>query len=393
MAGLLIKLFIKDNGNVHDPKVRQAYGMLSGLVGIACNLLLVAVKFAAGFLAGSVSVCADAFNNLSDAGSSIITFIGFKMAGRPADIDHPFGHGRIEYISGLAVSTAIVVMGVELFESSIVRILHPEAVKPDILTFLILAGSILVKMWMAAFNRALGRKIDSAAMRATAADSISDCLSTAVVLVSMAACALTGVNIDGYAGLIVAAFVFFTGIDAAKETLQPLLGQQADEELVRGIESLVMQDTHIIGIHDLIVHDYGPGRVFASLHAEIPYTIGILEAHEVIDSAEQRIHDELGCSISIHMDPVVTDDKQAEDLKKAAQEAIEAIDPVLEMHDFRVARRPDGDSLIFDVVAPFGFPLSDEALKQQISEEIAKRKRGYKVQVQVDKAALKFQKH
>lgn len=389
MTNLLIRLFIKDNKNVKNPAVRQAYGMLSGVVGICCNIALFLLKFAAGFLTGAVSIWADAFNNLSDAGSSIITFIGFKMAGKPADIDHPYGHGRIEYISGLIVAAAIIVMGVELFQQSVGRILHPVDTAFDILSVMILAGSILVKLWMAVFNSGLGRRLDSAAMKATAADSLSDCVSTAVVLVSLLICMYTGINVDGYAGAVVAVFVFMAGIGAAKDTLQPLLGQPADEEFVRQIEELVMEDTHIIGIHDLMIHDYGPGRVFASLHAEIPYTMEMLAAHEVIDNAEQRVMKQLGCSISIHMDPVVTDDAQVDALKAMTLAVLADIDTSLKMHDFRVAKRTDIINLIFDVVVPYNFALPDQELRDKISAKISENLANCNVLIQIDKAFVR----
>ncbi len=389
MTGLLVKIFIKDRENTSSPKVRAAYGMLSGCVGIVCNCILFVFKFIAGIITGAVSVSADAFNNLSDAGSSIVTFIGFKMAGKPADNDHPFGHGRIEYISGLIVAMAIMVMGVELFKQSLDRVIHPVETEFKIITVVILAGSILMKMWMAVFNRSLGKKLDSAAMKATSTDSLSDCVSTSVVLVSLFISYFSGFNIDGYAGMIVAVFVFLAGIEAANDTLQPLLGQPAEKEFVERIEAIVTEDEMIIGVHDLIIHNYGPGRIFASMHAEVPYNVDMLEAHDVIDLAEQRVKDEMGCEISIHMDPVVTDDEEINELKVMTTEVVKAIDAELKIHDFRVTKGPYIINLIFDVLAPYKFALTDEELKKRIADDISAKNSKCRTVINVDKDFVK----
>ncbi len=389
MTGLLVKMFIKDGENTSSPKVRAAYGMLSGCVGIVCNCILFVFKFIAGIITGAVSVSADAFNNLSDAGSSIVTFIGFKMAGKPADNDHPFGHGRIEYISGLIVAMAIMVMGVELFKQSLDRVIHPVETEFKIITVVILVGSILMKMWMAVFNRSLGKKLDSAAMKATATDSLSDCVSTSVVLVSLFISYFSGFNIDGYAGMIVAVFVFLAGIEAANDTLQPLLGQPAEKEFVDRIEAIVTEDEMIIGVHDLIIHNYGPGRIFASMHAEVPYNVDMLEAHDVIDLAEQRVKDEMGCEISIHMDPVVTDDEEINELKVMTTEVVKAIDAELKIHDFRVTKGPYIINLIFDVLAPYKFALTDEELKKRIADDISAKNSKCRTVINVDKDFVK----
>lgn len=389
MTGLLLRIFIKNSEDTDNPKVRQKYGMLSGIVGIVCNVILFVTKFFAGIITGAVSISADAFNNLSDAGSSIITFIGFKMAGKPADTEHPFGHGRIEYVAGLAVAVAIIVMGVELFQQSAERILHPEETVFSIVSVLILAGSILMKLWMCLFNRKLGKKLDSAAMLATSTDSLSDCVSTTVVLLSLLLFRFTGINVDGLAGAVVAVFVFLAGIDAAKDTLQPLLGQPADESFVNRLEQLVTEDKHILGVHDLIVHDYGPGRRFASLHAEIPYNMDMLEAHDVIDIAEKRVKSVLGCDISIHMDPVVTDDEQINELRKLTERVIKEIDPSLNMHDFRVVKGPMLTNLIFDVLVPYNFCMSDEQLKKKINAAIREEKENCFAVINIDKSMVR----
>lgn len=385
MTNWLIRHFIKNSEDVRNPAVRQAYGMFSGVTGILCNLILFALKFMAGMITGAVSVSADAFNNLSDAGSSIVTFIGFRMAGKPADPEHPFGHGRIEYLSGLIVSAAILLMGVELFQQSVRRILNPQETVFSLLSVLILAGSICVKLWMALLNRKLGRRIESAAMKATAADSLSDCIATSVVLISLVVSVLTGFDIDGYAGAVVAVFVFLAGIEAARDTLRPLLGQQPQEAFVKQLEQIVLEDEQIIGVHDLIVHDYGPGRIFASLHAEIPAGMNMLEAHDIIDLAEQRVMRQMDCEISIHMDPVITDNVQINTLKEMAQAVLQEIDPQLSMHDFRVTNGPYLTNLIFDVVAPYHFALSDEALKERITRDIAAKQENCYAVVHIDK--------
>lgn len=374
MTDLLLKLFVKNDDDVKNTQVRQAYGVFSGIVGIICNLILFGLKFFAGWLTGSVSISADAFNNLSDAGSSIITLVGFKMAGKPADTEHPFGHGRIEYIAGMIVSAVIIVMAIELFKDSVDKIFHPETMEIRIISVVILVGSILVKMWLAFFNTRLGKKIDSAAMKATATDSLSDCISTAVVLVSLFVTTFTGLNIDGFAGAVVAVFVFMAGVEAAKETIYPLLGQPPEKEFVQEIEKLVMEDEHIIGIHDLIVHDYGPGRVFVSLHAEVPYSMDMLKAHDIIDIAERKVAKEMNCGISIHMDPVVNDDAEVNELKNMITEILASIDGELSMHDFRTTKGPYLTNLIFDIAVPFKYKYSDEELKQMISQAISARK-------------------
>ncbi|MDO5402235.1 MAG: cation diffusion facilitator family transporter [Eubacteriales bacterium] len=385
MICLLVRAFVKDYENVKDPEVRQRYGMFSGAVGIFCNVLLFAAKFVAGTITGSVSIAADAFNNLSDAGSSIVTMLGFKIAGKPADPEHPYGHGRVEYIAGLVVAAAIVVMGFELLKSSFEKILNPEHMEFSILSVAILFASIVVKMWMAYFYRKLGKRISSSAMEATATDSLSDCISTSVVLISLVISMAAGVNIDGYAGAVVAVFVLIAGVGAGRDVLQPLLGQPPKKEFVDEIERLVMEDEHIIGIHDMIVHDYGPGRVFATLHAEVPHTMDFMEAHDCVDLAEQRVMKELGCGISIHMDPIVNDDENVAALKKMTQDIIKEIDSSIKMHDFRTTQGPIITNLIFDVVVPFGFRMTDEELITKIKNEITARNKKCRAVISVDK--------
>ena len=310
MIELLSRWFIRNRENTGDPAVRLAYGRLCGLVGIGLNLLLFGGKLFAGTVSGSVAVTADAFNNLSDAGSSVVTLLGFQLAGKKPDPQHPFGHGRIEYISGLVVSGLILLMGVELGNSSVEKILHPEAVDFSLLAMGILVASIAVKLYMYLYNRRIGRRISSAAMEATATDSLSDAIATTAVLAAMLVGRFTDLMIDGWVGLVVACFILFSGYQAAKETLWPLLGQPPEQELVERIQQMVLSHPPICGIHDLVVHDYGPGRMMVSLHAEVPAHGDILELHDVIDTAEMELKRTLHCDAVIHMDPIITDDAQ-----------------------------------------------------------------------------------
>lgn len=350
MIDFLVNLFVKDKENIHDPKVRQSYGRLSGLVGIVCNLLLFLLKLFAGLATGAVSIMADAFNNLSDAASSVVTLIGFYMAGKPADLDHPYGHGRIEYLSGLFVSAAILMTGVELMKSSVDKILHPEALSFSIASVVILVTSILVKLWMSRFNYKVGSRIDSEAMKATGADSLSDCVSTSAVLLGVLIAMLTGKNLDGWFGAVVALFVCYAGFNAAKETIQPLLGQAPDPELVRQIRERVMQEDKILGVHDLIIHDYGPGRRIISLHAEISYKEDILEAHDMIDNVERNLKEAFQCDATIHMDPVIHDDAEMNQIRHQVERIVREENPEWKIHDFRMVRGQTHTNLIFDLV-------------------------------------------
>lgn len=386
MTKLLISLFIKDKDNIINAKVRQSYGMLGGAVGIGCNVLLFIAKFFAGLITGAISITADAFNNLSDAGSSIVTLIGFKMAGKPADRDHPFGHGRIEYISGLFVAMVIMLMGIELIKSSIDKILNPQAITFNMLSIGILLVSILIKLWMAMFNKKIGNIIGSATMKATAMDSLSDCIATTGVLVGMGISYITGLHIDGYVGIIVAIFILFAGFNAAKDTLQPLLGQAPDPEFVKEIEDTVMQHEEIMGIHDMVIHDYGPSSLMISLHAEIPYDMDILEAHEVIDIIEYELKNKFHCEVTIHMDPIVTDDELTNTLRSQISQIVGSIDERLSIHDFRLIKGYLHTNLIFDVLAPFNIGISDKDIMEQVTSEIKKLDKTYYTVITIDKA-------
>ena len=382
MISILAKYFIKPDAE--DP--RKAYGILCGLVGILLNLLLFAGKFFAGWLSGSIAITADAFNNLSDAGSSLVTLLGFQLAGQKPDPHHPFGHGRMEYLSGLAVAMFILFMGFELGKSSLSKILHPQSVDSSPLVIAILCVSIAVKLYMAFYNRSIGKKIDSAAMEATAADSLSDSLATSAVLLATLVAHFTGLLIDGWCGLLVAVFILWSGFNAAKDTINPLLGTPPTKELVESIEALVLSYPDVLGIHDLLVHDYGPGRRMVSLHAEVDAGGDILFLHDEIDNIERHLQSELHCQAVIHMDPVVTDDKEVFDVKQSVTKLVHAIDPAITLHDFRMVTGPTHTNVIFDVVVPFGYPLSDEALVQAIREKVQTLDGNYFAVVTVDKS-------
>ena len=366
MIRLLSRWLIPDRDNVTSPAVRRAYGTLCGAVGIALNILLFAGKLFAGRLSGSIAVTADAFNNLSDAGSSAVTLLGFRLAGKKPDTDHPFGHGRIEYISGLVVAGLILLMGVELAKSSFDKILHPEPVAFSALAAAIMAASVCVKLYMWLYNRAVGRKIKSAAMEATATDSLSDTIATSAVLLAMLAGKWTGLAVDGYVGLVVALFILFSAYKAAKETLSPLLGQAPDPELVQEIRDITLANDTVQGVHDLVVHDYGPGRLMISLHAEVPAHGDIMAMHDVIDNVEKELMERLHCHAVIHMDPIVTDDDHVNALRAQVAELVKQVDPALTIHDFRVVRGTTHDNLIFDAVLPFSSGMTPAQAAQEI---------------------------
>lgn len=385
MVGLLSRIFIKDYTNTSDLYVRQAYGMLCGFVGICFNILLFIGKFIAGTLSHSIAITADAFNNLSDAASSVITLIGFKMAGQKPDSDHPFGHGRIEYISGLLVSVMILFMAYELLKSSVSKILHPEELSFSPLIVAILVISILVKFYMSFYNRMIGQKINSAAMMATATDSLSDTLSTTVVLIATIVSHFSGIAIDGYCGVLVGLFICFAGINAAKDTISPLLGQAPEPEFVQKINDIVMSHEGVMGIHDLIVHNYGPGRVLISLHAEVPADGDILTMHDMIDLIEHELRDTLHCNAVIHMDPICTNDEETNHLKHMVNGYLDEIDSTITMHDFRIVQGPTHTNVIFDVVVPYRFRMTDAELVQAITVKIQAENPNYFAVIEVDK--------
>ena len=386
MTDFLVRRFVRDYQQVQDPTVRERYGILSGVVGICLNLLLSAGKFFAGLLTGSIAVTADAFNNLSDAGSSVVTLVGFKLAGQKADDGHPFGHGRMEYLAGLLVSLLILMVGVELGKTSIEKILRPEEVEFSLMTVVILGAAILVKLWMCLFNRRLGRRIGSAAMGATAADSLSDAVATAAVLAGTLVGGLTHVSIDGWIGVVVAVFILRAGWGAARDTIDPLLGAAPDPELVEQIRQLVLSHRQVVGMHDLVIHDYGPGRRMCSFHAEVPQNADIMEAHDAIDHIEREILGKFGIETTVHMDPIATDDPEVVRLREQMGEMVRAIEPEMTIHDFRVTRGPMHTNLIFDVVVPHRCPLTDQQIKSAVRKGAGELVPGCYVVLRLDRA-------
>lgn len=384
MIKLLIRFFIQNSEQTDAPEVREKYGILSGIVGIFFNILLFSLKFLAGLLSGAISIIADAFNNLSDAGSSIITMIGFRISTQEADSDHPFGHGRSEYIAGLIVSIIILIMAFELIHSSFMKILHPEPVSFTPIVLLILAISILVKLYMYCYNTYISKKIASTALRATATDSFSDCLATSAVLLAMLVSHFLSVNIDGYCGILVGLFILWGGIQAARDTISPLLGQAPDPKFIQNIKSIVAQYPEVLGTHDLIVHDYGPGRRMISLHAEVPAKGDILKLHDTIDNIERRLQKELCCSAVIHMDPIMNDDAETLECQELVKGILAEIDPALSLHDFRIVKGPTHTNLIFDLVVPYQTPYSIDALKDAVKRKLQEKNAQYFAVIQID---------
>ena len=359
MTEFLVNKFIKDSANIESTEVRTRYGMLASVVGIFCNVLLFSVKLAIGLILSSLAVTADAFNNLSDAASSIISFVGVKMAGKPADAEHPFGHGRIEYIAALIVSFLVIEVGFTFFKSSISKIMHPEEITFDPVPFIILILSSLVKLWMAFFNNKLGKRIDSKVMLATAADSLGDVITTSATVISIVICHFTSINVDAIAGLIVSGIVIWSGVSIAKDTLEPLIGQRVPSELYQKITDMVESYEGIVGAHDLIVHNYGPNRSMATIHAEVPNDVSIEASHEIIDRIERDAKKELNILLVIHMDPVEMRDEEVLELRDKTSHIVHALDPELHFHDFRVLKENEQKNLIFDLVVPDSYTEKD----------------------------------
>ena len=370
MITFLASLFIKDSKNYKEPSVRQAYGVLSGAVGIGLNILLFFGKWLAGTISGSIAIIADAFNNLSDAGSSIITLIGFRLSGQEPDPEHPFGHGRMEYISGLLVSVAILVMGFELIGSSIGKLRSPEPIESSALVFGILIASILVKLYMFFYNHSLSKKIESAAMKATSVDSLSDTVATTLVLIATLISKYTGLLLDGWFGILVGLFILYTGGSTLKETIDLLLGQPPKQEFIDEVKEIVLGHSMVHGVHDLIVHDYGPGRVMISLHAEVDVNGDLQDIHEQIDHIEHELQEKLHCSATIHMDPIVTDDKEVLAMKAKVEEMVHFLDESFSMHDFRMVRGSTRTNLIFDVEVPRKTSYTDNEIVNWLKERI-----------------------
>ncbi len=388
MVSLLSRLFIKDYTNYNDIQVRRKYGILGSITGIFLNVLLFVFKYFAGLASGSVAIMADAFNNLSDAGSSIVTFAGFKVTGINPDDEHPFGHGRVEYISGFIVSIAIILMGFELLKTSAGKILHPSDISTSTISFVILAISVAVKLYMAFYNSSIGKKINSAAMKATATDSLSDSAATLVVFLSMLVMKYTGINIDGYTGAIVAVFILFAGYNAAKDTISPLLGTKPSKEIVETIDNIIMSHEGILGVHDLIVHDYGPGRMMVSLHAEVPGDRNIYELHNLIDHIENDLNDRFNCECVIHMDPVDINDSRVKEMRIETRKLVKSIDEKLSVHDLRIVPCKDYDNIIFDMIVPPGHYKKDEEIKEQVCKKIEEKYPGCKAVIKIDRSYI-----
>lgn len=367
MTKLLIRLFIRDANNVANPRVRTAYGILSGAVGIVCNLLLTVAKFLIGAVTNSIAITADAVNNLSDAGSSAVTLFSFKAANRPADDEHPFGHGRIEYIAALGVAFLILMMGLELVRSSIDKIMHPEALTFSVPALIVLLLSIGVKIWMALFNRGLGKRIDSPAVGAVVMDSVSDTAATAVSMLALILSEFTALPLDGYLGIVVALFIFYTGIQIVRDTVGSLLGQAPDPKLVKMLETEILSFEGVVGVHDLIVHDYGPNRIFASAHAEVPANEDVMKSHDTIDLIERAIKKKFHLDMVIHMDPIVVDDEHINRLRMRIAEIVRGVDPRFSIHDFRMVEGPTHTNLIFDLVIPHNCGMTKGEVYRQVN--------------------------
>jgi len=370
MTNYLIKRFIKDYENTKDAFVREAYGKLGSVIGIISNMFLCVSKISVGLIFKSISITADGVNNLSDTGSSLITLIGFKMAGKPADRDHPFGHERIEYISGMIVSFIIILLGLELIKSSFKKIMNPEPLKFSYLMVIVLILSIVVKIWQSYINGKIADKISSAAMKATSLDSRNDVIATSFILASIIVSETTGYQIDGYMGMIVALFIIFSGVNILKDLMNPLLGELPDPELIKSIENKIMRYEGILNTHDLVVHNYGPNKYFATVHVEVNARQDILLCHDLIDNIERDFASDLDINLVIHLDPVVTDDEETNILRDRVALIIKLIDESLTIHDFRIVKGKTHTNLIFDVVVPFDFKIPSKELINQIEKSI-----------------------
>lgn len=384
MTKLLTKLFIKNHNDTKDPKVREAYGKLSGFVGIFCNVFLFIIKFLAGTLSKSISITADALNNLSDASTSIISLIGFKLSGKSADPEHPYGHARYEYLAGLLVSVMIIVIGIELLKSGVSKIIHPEDVSFSSLTAVILIFSIVIKLWMFLFNRNLDKKINSNTLKATAQDSRNDFLSTTAVLIASVVSHLTSLQLDGFMAIAVSVFILISGIDLIKTTIDPLLGQAPDPELVSYIQKKILSYPGVLGTHDLMVHDYGPGRQFASVHIEMAAEADVLECHDVLDNIERDFFSEINLHMVVHLDPIVTNDDNVNNFRFWLGEEIKTIDERLTIHDLRMVVGKSHTNVIFDCVIPHEFNMTQQELKNSISLLIKKTYPNYFAVITID---------
>lgn len=384
MTNLLVKCFIKNYEEITHPKVRESYGLLGGIVGIIANIFLCTIKIAIGLMNHSISILADGINNLSDAGSSIVSLIGFKLSSKPADEGHPYGHARIEYLSGLIVSFIILLLGLELIRSSFSKVLHPEPLSFNWTMVGILTLSILVKIWLSLFNRNLGKRIQSPTMIATATDSLNDVIATSAVLICVFIVKWTGINLDGYMGILVGIFIFFSGIHLVKETINPLLGESPSPELLTLFHDKLLSYPTIIGYHDLVLHSYGPNHYFASVHAEVPSDANLLECHDLIDNIEKDFAKELDINLVIHIDPIITNDEASNQLKEQVNSIVTLIDPRLSIHDFRLVIGPTHTNIIFDVLVPTSMKQNPQQLALQIDQEVKKINPNYFTVITVD---------
>lgn len=385
MTQLLLRLFVKDYKNTESAAVRASVGKTAGAVGIFCNALLFAMKLAAGMLSGAVSIIADAWNNLSDCASSVVTLVGFRLAQRPADKDHPYGHARYEYLSGLVVAALILVIGMDLAETAILKIITPAPVERSVPALLILIFSIIIKLWMCLFYRKTGKHIGSATLKAAALDSRNDVIATTAVLVGCIVEWLLDINVDGYVGLAVAAFILWSGVSMVKETISPLLGQRADKDLTERISKQILSCDKVLGIHDLLVHDYGPGQCFASVHVELSAEEAPLVCHDIIDGIENDVLDNLNVHLVIHYDPVVTNDAEWNQMRQLTQFIIGNLDPRLSMHDFRLVRGASQTKLVFDVTMPYTMDCSRRELKKRIDAALQENGKDYATVIRFDK--------
>ena len=384
MTNLLLRLFIKDCKNTGNSAVRAAIGKLAGMIGIICNLLLAAGKLILGWIIGSVSIIADGANNLTDGASSVVTFLGFRMAQHPADKEHPYGHARYEYLSGLIVAVLILFVGVELAKTSFDKIFHPVSVPVSPAVLVILLGTAAVKLWMSGFFRTLGKRVNSVTLLAAAADSRNDILATSAVLAGCLVQYFFQVSIDGYVGLAMAVFILYSGISVVRSTVSPLLGQQADRELVKNIEKLILSHTPVLGIHDLLVHDYGPGQCYASVHVELSAEEDPLRCHDIIDDIEWDALQELNVHLVIHYDPVVQNDEEQNEMQETVQQILSDLDPRLSMHDFRLVRGASQKKLVFDLSVPYSMIQDHTRIKTQIDEALQCLEKAYTTVIRFD---------
>ena len=373
MKDLLVRLFIKNPDDVRLPEVRQKYGQMTSVVGIISNFILFASKFAVGTAFGVISVTADAINNLSDAGSSIISLISFRLSEKPADKDHPFGHARVEYLASSVVAVMILFIGFELGKISVGKVLKPDPINFSVVTAVVLVASILLKYWLYSFNKSLSKRVNSTMMLATATDSLSDVMATSAVLASMVISRLIGFQLDGYMGIIVAVLIVISGFGVIRETVDRMLGKGPGTELIDEIQGFIMKHDGVLNIHDLLVHDYGPNRAFASVHVEVDAKVDILKSHDLIDNIELDLKREHNINLVIHLDPVVVDDEYVNSMRKLTEQIIESIDPVLSFHDFRVVRGPTHSNLIFDLMIPFEYPRRKSEVAAAFSSALRKR--------------------